>query len=497
MNAPRPLPRILLALCALALIITAWWQVLSLEDGILERQVIRDGVPVTLVLPAKRSGPVPGVVVAHGFAGSGRLMQTWALALADAGMAVALPDLSGHGANRKPLDWWNDPDQFRRDVQSALTELAQQPEVDTGRLALLGHSLGAGAVIAAAREAQPPVQAVVAVSPGPAEVNATHPPNLLLMAGALEGPFRAAAESLLQDAGGEGGHMERGTARDLFIVPGSEHIGVLFSARSHDASVDWLTRVFGLESPTGSPPSPLLWWVLHLVAVVVLWRALAPLLADPDRRRIDAAEATRQGRNHRPLVRAAIASAAATLGLFGIGLGIHLDGIGGIVVGPQFALWLALAGGFWMLLGTRPPAPQGRDLAWGLALLVALVLAFGALGSLLWIPWWPPLHRLPYLPVLALLILPWAVALATALQGRSGWRGLGTGLGIALITLVGMGVAAALVEGMQFLFIVLPLLPAMLALPLLLSRPVQRPWADGLALAGFLGWTLAAMFPLV
>ncbi|MFP4682636.1 MAG: alpha/beta hydrolase [Ectothiorhodospira sp.] len=497
MEAPRPLPRILLALAALGVLLLAWWQVLALDDGIQERHRSHAGVPVTLLLPEGAARPTPGVVVAHGFAGSGTLMRTWALTLADAGMAVALPDLSGHGANRTPLDWWNDPDQFRRDVQSALTLLAQQPQVDAQRLALLGHSLGAGAVIAAAREADPPVRAVVAVSPGPAEVDATHPPNLLLMAGALEGPFRAAAESLLQEAGGEGGAMEQGTARDLFIVPGSEHIGVLFSGRSQAASVDWLTRVFALEPPSEHPASPMTWWLLHLLAVGVLWRALAPLIADPDRRRIDAAEATRLGRNRRPLGRAAISSAAATAGLFAIGLGIHLDGIGGMVVGPQFALWLALAGGVWMGLGARPPAPQWRDLAWGLALLGALALAFGALGARLWIPWWPPLHRLPYLPVLSLLILPWTVALATALQGRGGWRGFLIGLGIALITMVGMGLAAAVVEGMQFLFIILPLLPGMLALPLLLSRPVQRPWADGLALAAFLGWTLTAMFPLV
>ncbi|MFP4080739.1 MAG: alpha/beta hydrolase, partial [Ectothiorhodospira sp.] len=85
MEAPRPLPRILLALAALGVLLLAWWQVLALDDGIQERHRSHAGVPVTLLLPEGAARPLPGVVVAHGFAGSGTLMRTWALTLADAG----------------------------------------------------------------------------------------------------------------------------------------------------------------------------------------------------------------------------------------------------------------------------------------------------------------------------------------------------------------------------------------------------------------------------
>ncbi|AHK80680.1 hypothetical protein M911_08270 [Ectothiorhodospira haloalkaliphila] len=496
MLTSRPALRIITALLALAVIITAWIMVIDTGQGVEQRQLQRDGVPVTLLLPNDASH-APGVVVAHGFAGSAQLMRSWGLALADAGFVVALPDLSGHGRNRAPLDWWNDPEQFQRDVQSALALLGEQPEVDARRLSLLGHSLGAGAVIDAAMDTVQPIQAVVAVSPGQSEVTPSSPPNLLLMAGAWEGPFLEAAQNLLEKAGGPGGDPTTGTARALEVVPGVEHIGVLFSPQAHAASIQWLAQVSEISPQPATRVSPMLWWLLNLVGIIVLWRALAPLWVDDDRLRLDTAQAQAHGRTRRPLVRAAISGALATLLLIGIGEIIYLDGIGGILVSPQFALWLALAGGIWLALGTRPPRPEWPDLAWGPIMLGVLVLGFGVMGAALWLAWWPPLHRLPYLPILTLLILPWAIAFATALQGRAGWRGLGVGLGVALITMVTVGVAAALVDGMMFLLIILPLLPVMLALPLLVSRPVQRPWADGFALAAFLGWTLTVMFPLI
>ncbi|WP_412852550.1 alpha/beta fold hydrolase [Ectothiorhodospira shaposhnikovii] len=495
MNRYLPL-RLGAALIAVLLMALAWWMVLAAERGVQSLSLTRDGVPVTLLLPAVTE-PAPGVVMAHGFAGSDRLMRHWALTLARAGVVVALPDLSGHGRNQAPLDWWNDPEQFQRDVQTALDLLLSRPEVDHQRLGLLGHSLGAGAAIDAGRLRLDDVSAVVAISPGQSEVGPDSPRNLMLMAGAWEGPFLAAAKTLLEQAGGEGGDPLQGTARTLTVIPHAEHIGILFRHEAHAASLAWFARAWDLSIPDVSPNPTLAWWLLHLLAVLILWRALVPLFAHRESPSLLGMHPDWLDHTRRPLLRAALSGIGATLALIGIGEVIYLDGLGGILVSPQFALWLALAGLFWLALGTRPPRPEWSDLGWGMVMFGVLMLAFGVLGAKVWLAWWPPLHRLPYLPVLTLLILPWALALSTALLGREGIRGFGLGLGITLVTMVTVGIAAAVVDGMMFLLIILPLLPVMLALPLLVSLPAQRPWAGGLAMAAFLGWTLTMMFPLI
>lgn len=524
--------RSLLALTGLAIIVFAWWMVIAGQAGLERRELSHEGVPVSFLLPADASN-APGVVLVHGFAGSARLMTTWALDLAHAGFVVALPDLSGHANNRAPLDWWNDPGQFARDVNIALELLARQPEVDNQRLALIGHSLGSGAVIDASVDPPLPVRAVVAVSPGQSEVSPGHPPNLLLMAGAWEGPFLEAARTLLADAGGEGGDMKLGNARRLEVIPASEHIGVLFSPVAHAASTQWLASA--LEFQTRPRPeqhsTPMLGWVLNLLGVLMIWGALAPLLPltrqagpVPGRRipqrpvsgpvvqergvrrpSMPAGRSTMTARSAaglphpagRIIRSAALASVAATVCLIGIGELINLDGLGGILVSPQFSLWLALAGCFWLAMGPRPRRPAPRDALLGLLMLTVLVLAFGVMGAMLWLPWWPALHRLPYLPVLGLLIFPWALALAASLAGHRGWRGLMLGAALTVITMICVGIAAWQVDGMMFLLIILPLLPVMLALPLWVSRRIQRPWADALALSSFLAWTLTILFPLI
>ena len=70
-----------------------------------------DGVPLTEVRAEVRSGtgagPTaggrPGVVIAHGFAGSARLMRPLADTVARQGAVALLVDFAGHGGNPVPL----------------------------------------------------------------------------------------------------------------------------------------------------------------------------------------------------------------------------------------------------------------------------------------------------------------------------------------------------------------------------------------------------------
>ena len=113
-----------------------------------------------------RCKSVPGVLVAHGFAGSRQLMLGYGYTLAHAGYAVMLWDFAGHGANPQPLA----PDSLQAAVDAAYGVLIEQPEVDPGRLALLGHSMGSGAVMAAAIRDPERYAATIAVSPTSADV---------------------------------------------------------------------------------------------------------------------------------------------------------------------------------------------------------------------------------------------------------------------------------------------------------------------------------------
>jgi dienelactone hydrolase len=485
-RGPSAAARAVTAVVAVALIGAAWWQLAVIAEPYEERVTAQDDLPVVLLLPDGATA-APGVVVTHGFAGSGALMRTWAIALARAGFVVALPDLAGHGTSTVTLAS-DDPEQLAGGVLGALQALREQPEVDAERLGLLGHSMGSGAVMRAALSDPDGVRGVVAVSPTDADVTPVAPPNLLLLAGEREPRFVANAEDLLERAGGAGGGSEDGSARDLRIVRGVEHVSILFSPTAHAASIEWLGAALGHEVVRADPVAPILWWALHLVGVVLLWHVVAPVVVP--------APSALDTRRDRPVVGAIGGAIAATLGLAVVGAFVPIDQVAGMLVAPVLAAWFALAGVVWLLLGVRPGMVAGRDLGWAVVALLVLVAAFGVVGALVWLPWWPGARRLLYLPAFTLLLLPWTLALASSLQGQRRLRAVGWWLAVSVVLLVTLGAAATVVPGLGFLLLLLPLLPAVLALTVVVCSPLQRPWAAGLATAVFLGWTMAILFPL-
>jgi alpha-beta hydrolase superfamily lysophospholipase len=117
-----------------------------------------NGVPLTVV----RSSTVDkgGVVVAHGFGGSSRLMAGFADTLARRGFAVVLLDFAGHGRNTSA---WHDTFALGPDLDVAVAHLRSLPGVDPARTYLVGHSMGAAAVTAYAAS-HPDIAATVAIS---------------------------------------------------------------------------------------------------------------------------------------------------------------------------------------------------------------------------------------------------------------------------------------------------------------------------------------------
>lgn len=101
----------------------------------------------------------PGAVLLHGFASDHREMVRAAQELATHSVAALVFDLRGHGQSGEV--YAEDP---VSDVLAAAMLLAHQPNVDAGRIALVGHSIS-GRLVLLATARDPSIAAVVALAP--------------------------------------------------------------------------------------------------------------------------------------------------------------------------------------------------------------------------------------------------------------------------------------------------------------------------------------------
>jgi len=92
--------------------------------------------------------PAPALVVVHGWGSNADLMLPLAPALHATGLDLLFIDTRCHGASDD--DTFASLPRFAEDTVHAFDWLAAQPGVDAQRIGLLGHSVGAGAVLLAA-----------------------------------------------------------------------------------------------------------------------------------------------------------------------------------------------------------------------------------------------------------------------------------------------------------------------------------------------------------
>jgi dipeptidyl aminopeptidase/acylaminoacyl peptidase len=111
--------------------------------------------------PASATQPAPAAVLLHGWGGNASTLLPAALALNRAGFGVLLPESRNHG--RSDRGGHSSLPVFADDLDAALDWLAQQPGVDAERLAAIGHSVGAAAVLLVASR-RPGLAAAVSVS---------------------------------------------------------------------------------------------------------------------------------------------------------------------------------------------------------------------------------------------------------------------------------------------------------------------------------------------
>jgi len=418
-------------------------------------------------------------------------MRGFAFSLAHAGYTTLSWDFNGHGANPNPLSDHMSSDALVENAEAALdAAIAFGLDASEG-IAILGHSMGSGVALDFGVE-HPMTAATIAVSPISRTVTPTLPRNLLLMAGSLEQRFVQTAEKLLSDAGGPGGDPSDGTARELHVVRGVEHISILFSPTAHATARDWLDATFGPQPGARDyTDRRILWYGLGLVGSLLLGAALAPLVAEP------AATTPRRSLWWR-LAAMAGGALLGTLILWLAGqAGLGLSGLLGLQVGGYLLVWFGVAGLLsLLLLWTRPSLPSRRAVLGGLMVFAILWLGVGLLGQLVWLNWLLIPRRLLLWPLGALLLLPWFLAAGETVRGARVWGRVGWWLAHSVVLLAAMYLALSLSPELGFIILTIPLFPIILGLHALAAGPHRGSWPLAISGALFVSWLLLSVFPL-
>ena len=296
MSQVKPFRRIdvLIAILALAAIAVSLWNLSAATQSVDRSHVTVGSTPVTVYRPAQ-GGPAPVVLIAHGFAGSQQLMQSFALAFARNGYIAVTFDFAGHGRNPQPMTGnITREDGATRSLLAetqAVADLCARPRRRTpggaGSLDGLRHhrQICAGVHLTwrrplpsrCSRRSLPP----------------RRPRNLLVITGEWEGmlkreALRAVGLAIAPQAAEAGvtyGDPAAGSGRRAAVSPHVEHASVLFSRASLQEAVGWLDLTFGVTRTT--PPvidarGP--WIALLIAGAVMLARPLSrvlPRIAQP------------------------------------------------------------------------------------------------------------------------------------------------------------------------------------------------------------------------
>ncbi|WP_255658701.1 dienelactone hydrolase family protein [Actinoplanes sp. L3-i22] len=472
-----------MVLLLLTLTIAGVWLIAGAGHGLTRSHVVEAGVPLDEVHPAG-GGRHPGVVVAHGFSGSATLMAPFGDTLAARGYVVVLLDFAGHGANTGPLadeaaGTAQSTQVLQHDLDVALAHLRSLPDVDPARVALVGHSMGAGAVTRYAA-AHPDVTATVAISlPDSSVASAERPARLLTLAGALEFPgFRAVAADVAAQR----------ADRAVRIVPFVEHISILYAPAAHRATVSWLDDAFG--GPQNDDPIPFpgrrLAGAALLVAAFVL--GLYPLA------RLLSGERRGWPRFDLPALARVAAVTAVAAGIGAVAARFLPTTRLPIAIAGYLVGFAAITGALLLVYGRkRRPAP-GRAR-------FALLVPYAIVAITLPLQWGMT-HMLPAGHRWWLIPIVWAAfalfAYATELVAGGNALGVLTACAVLVIVLV-----AAAVVGLTHGFVLLAVVPLAGLMvwqslwSAILNRFAAPAWAIALVGSVVVIWPLTAALPLV
>jgi hypothetical protein len=328
------------------------------------------------------------------------------------------------------------------------------------------------------------------------------------MAGSLEPPFVRNAEERLAEAGGRGGDPTVGTARQLLVVPGVEHLSILFAPAAHAGARDWLDATFGPQpGATAYTDRRVVWYGLGMVGILLVAISIAPLVAEPTSARPSNSSCP-LGLGWR-LAALTGGSIGGTVLLWLAGsAGLVLQNLLGLLIGGYLLIWFGVVGFLTLSLlwlfsrlsgaeeGMRLQPPSRRAVLRGLLVFAALWLGVGLMGQSVWLPWLLIPKRLLLWPLGGLLLLPWFLAAGevvqdTSIAGRFGWWSVHSAALAGSIFL-----ALYLSPELGFLILVLPLFPISLGFHALIVSEYRGSWPFALSGALFVSWLLIAVFPL-
>jgi predicted alpha/beta hydrolase len=496
-------------LLAIIAILIGLLQLRSASEGLIVTRTTFGETPVTIFRPPS-DAPAPVVVIAHGFAGSQQLMQPFAETLAQNGYIAVTFDFLGHGRN--PLPMRGDITEGKTITAALLGELSdvaasvrRLPGSD-GRLAVLGHSMASDIVVRFA-QANPDVQATVAVSVFSPVVTAASPRNLLVIVGAIE-PAMLRNEGLrivnlaaggTAIAGETYGAFPDGTARKLVLARGVEHIGVLYSHDSMVEALRWMNAAFDRQHG-GFIDGRGRWLALVFAGVVALAWPLSALL--PVAR--DGYAGANLG--WKPLLLAAFAPAVLTPLMLWKMPTDFLPILLGDYLTLHFLLYGALTAATLLHLCRSADRPLGTPTSWKAIAIAASavaaynIIAFGLPIDTYVFSFLPIPPRIPLIAAIACGTLPYFVADEWLTRGTDSRRGA-----YALTKfcfLVSLAVAVALNPTKLFFLVII--LPAILLLFLafgLISRwsyaATHHPLPGALANAAVFAWAIAVTFPMI
>jgi dienelactone hydrolase len=481
------------ALFALAIIALGVWQLEAQKTGLVIEQAFVGATPVTTYYP-QAAEPAPLVVIAHGFAGSRPLMESYALAIAQAGYLVASFDFEGHGRNPIPMS--GDVEAIEGTTRLLVEETLRVLEAGlahpqaNGQASLLGHSMASDIIVRAAI-AQPGVGPVIAISPFSQAVSASEPANLLMITGQWEPRLVQFAQEAVQMVNPDARDdmvvrsSDGNVVRRAVTVPNIEHVGILYHRAGIKAAVDWLNDSFG-KSDAAPVPARIGWIVLVLTGTVILAWSLAqflPYRATP-----------REGLSGKRFLLALLLP-VALVPLVATQLP---SGFLPVLVADYLAVHMALYGAIQLVI-LRCIGLRLSVLSVGIGLLVAAygIFVFGTALDRYIASFMPHAGRLPIIAALAVGAVPYMLAdSALAYAHPRLWQRVL----IRLAFLVSLAFAVALdFEGLFFLVLIIPVIGLFFLIFGLMGRWTEAragPLAAGLGLGLVLAWSLGVTFPM-
>jgi dienelactone hydrolase len=373
------------------------------------------GVRATLYVPGADAGAgrsafldppppeerAPAVVVMHGFAGDRLSMSGISRRIAASGYAVLNIDATGHGQNRNPFARsWATSDAFHEDMRAAVDFLRSHPFVDGSRLAVMGHSMGAGAALDyATRDAA--LDAAVMISGGWRLEGPYSPANaLFIYADGDPDRVRVRSDELAARLAGVAqpqrdhtyGRHDRHDAVRVVEVAGANHQTIVWTEDAVREIVAWLDAAFGVKrasAPTPADPRAPALALLGIVFVLVL-PGLGLLVG-----RLAPAAASRPGEGRGLGLVAVAAAFALTMPLLATGTPAEILSV---EVADVLVAHFALAG-IVLLVAVRLRRPELLDGLFGRPGTTLLCAGLGVIGVfVLMQPFAVVMHRVTLTP---------------------------------------------------------------------------------------------------